>query len=133
MPPFRLISARSFTRGVPPHERLRIQQASAYPPVQPNKKSRQTLFGLGGSAAKSLHLCLGASDFDSRQIKGRSLPCTCRSPATAGDANGSSPLVYSCLAARTGLAVSPDALTQEGVFISILAQNTQKGKSCSAG
>jgi hypothetical protein len=64
----------------------------------------------------------------SRQIKGRSLPCPCRSPATAGDANGSSPLLYSCLAARSGLAVSADAATQQSVSDSYHSSEEQKGQ-----
>ena len=55
-------------------------------------------------------------------------PAPAGAPATAGDANGSSPLLYSCLAARKGLAVSPDALSLQNAFLPYHSSECPKGQ-----
>ena len=60
-------------------------------------------------------------------------PAPAGAPATAGDANGSSPLLYSCLAARTVRPFLQTHSRRSASFTPILTQNTQKGNPPSAG
>ena len=81
-----------------------------------------------GSAARGLHLRPGASDFARSKIKGRSLPCPCRSPATAEDANGPS------LIRKAAWPPAPawpllQTHTTRACLSPILARNKRLGKS----